>query len=142
MSAEENSVIGRRFFEAQDRSKGPLAEELCAPGYTAHLPGGPPMDFEGHGQFGAMFYDAFPDIHHTIGATIAEEDRVAVRFTLSGTHEGEFMGVPATGRSVVVPAIAILKTEGGKVTELHGQFDAVGLMQQLGAIPAPETAGA
>lgn len=135
MSAEENAAIGRRFFEAQDENKGPLDEDVCAPGYTAHLPGAPPMDFEGHSGFGAMFYGAFPDLRHTIESTIAEERCVAVRFTLAGTHEGDFMGVPGTGRSVTVPAIAILHVEGGKVAELHGHFDAVGLMTQLGAIP-------
>lgn len=140
MSAQENAVIGRRFFEAQDENKGPLAEELCAPGYTAHLPGGPPMDFEGHSGFGSMFYGAFPDLHHTIEDTVAEEDSVAMRFTLTGTHEGDFMGVLATGRSVIVPATVILQISDGKVTELHGHFDAMGLMGQLGAIP--ETAGA
>lgn len=140
MSAEENAAIGRRFFEEQDRLKGPLSEELCASGYTAHLPGGPPMDFEGHSGFGSMFYGAFPDLHHTIEDVVAEEYGVAVRFTLTGTHDGDFMGIPATGRSVTVPATAILKVTGGKVTELRGQFDALGLMRQLGAIPAPETA--
>ncbi len=137
MSVEENGIIGRRFFEEQDLRKGPLADELCAPGYTAYIPGSPPMDFEGHSQFGLMFYAAFPDLGHTIEDTIAEEDSVAVRFTLSGTHEGDFMGLPATGRRITVSAIAILRIAGGKVTGLHAVFDALGLMQQLGAIPEP-----
>lgn len=102
MSAEQNKSIARRFFEELDRRKGAPAEELCAPNYKTHIAGNPPMDFEGHKQFGIMFYSAFPDLKHVIKDTIAEGNKVAVRFTLQGTHNGNFMDLPPTSKQVSV----------------------------------------
>ena len=67
---------------------------------------------------------------------IAEGDRVVSRWTGTGTHQGEFMGVPATGNKVTVTGIGIDRIEGGKIVEHWEQFDAMGMMQQLGAIPS------
>jgi len=141
MSIHEVKALGPFFFAEQDRLRGGPANELCAPEYTAQIGANPPMPLAGHQQFAAMFYAAFPDIHHVIEETVAEPDRVAVRFTLHGTHTGDFMGLPATGRTVAVPAIAILRVAAGKVTELHAVFDQAGMMRQLGgAPPAPAEA--
>lgn len=127
--------LGPRFFAEQDRLRGGPAEELCAPSYTAQIGVNPPMSLAGHQQFAAMFYSAFPDIRHVIEDTVAERDKVTVRFTLHGTHGGYFMGLPATGRMIAVPAIAILRVAEGKVTELRAVFDQMGMMRQLGAAP-------
>ncbi len=140
MSAEQTKTIARSFFEAQDRLRGGPAPEQCAPTYTARIAGNPPLDLAGHQQFAAMFYGAFPDLYHTIDDVVGESDRAAVRFTLRGTQTGDFMGLPATGEPVVISAIAILRIVDGKVTELHGEFDQLGLLQQLGAVSAPEQA--
>jgi predicted ester cyclase len=67
---------------------------------------------------------------------VAEEDKVAVRFTLDGTQTGEFMGIPATGRPVVVSANVLMYVSHGRVTNLKANFDQMGLMQQLGVLPA------
>jgi predicted ester cyclase len=84
-----------------------------------------------------MFYSAFPDLNHTIEDTIAERDKVAVRFRLRGTHQGNFMGIPATAKPITVSAIVIMQIAGGKVTELRAEFDQLGMMQQLGVVPQP-----
>ena len=94
------------------------------------------MNLAAHKQFASAFYSAFPDLNHTIDDTIADGDKVVVRFTLRGTHTGNFMGIPATKKSITVGAIAIFRIVGGKIEELRCQFDQMGMMQQLGVIPA------
>jgi steroid delta-isomerase-like uncharacterized protein len=138
MTAEAHHTLGRQFFAAQDRLRGGPDPALCAPAYTATIGGNPPMDLAGHQGFARMFYEAFSDLYHTVEDTIADEDHVAVRFTLRGTHTGDFAGIPATGRPIVVSAMAILRVADGRVAELRGVFDQLGMMQQLGAIPTPE----
>ena len=136
MSADENKRIAIRFFQEQDRLKGGPADELCAPGYTAQIGGSPAMSLAGHKQFSQMFYGAFPDLYHVVEETVADADAVVARFTLRGTHTGDFMGIPATGKSVTINAMALFHIVNGKVVELHGQFDQVGMLQQLGVMPA------
>jgi steroid delta-isomerase-like uncharacterized protein len=136
VSIESNKTLGRAFFESQDQSKGAPAAEYCAADYTAAIGGNPAMDRAGHDQFAKAFYAAFPDIHHHIEDTIAEEDRVAVHFSLHGTNSGDFFGIPATNKEVQITAIAILKVKDGRVNRLDANFDEAGLMRQLGVMPA------
>ena len=133
--SEESKTIARRFFEEQDRRKGPPPAELCAPTYRIHIVGSPPMDLEGHSQFGTMFYSAFPDLEHIIEDTVAEDGKAVLRFTLHGTHKGDFMGIPPTGKEVRVACMAIFQIADGKITEVYGILDQFGMMQQLGVIP-------
>lgn len=136
MSASDNAKLGAAFFRAQDRLKGGPDPDLCTADYTAHLVGFPAMPREGHQQFAEAFYAAFDGMNHTIDEVVADEGSVAVRFTLRGTHSGEFMGIPATGKHVEIAANAFIRVEGGEAAELHGSFDRMGLMQQLGVLPA------
>lgn len=118
-------------------------DKLIDPGVVDHAaPPGFPTGREGARRFTAMLSSAFPDLHLTIEDTIAERDRVVVRGTWNGTHEGEFMGIPATGRRVRVSQIDITRCADGRMVEHWGQFDALGLMQQLGVVPPPgQTSG-
>ncbi len=134
MPAANNAALGRLFFAEQDRLRGGPAEALCAPEYTAHIGGNPAMNLAGHQHFAALFYAAFPDIRHAVEDIVATEEKVAVRFTLHGTQTGDFMGIPATGKPIVVSAIVIMQVTAGKVTELRGVFDQLGMMQQLGVL--------
>ncbi len=136
MSTEHNKAAARQFFLEQDRRKGPLAPELVAADYIAQIGSNPPMDSAGHSGFGVMFYQGFPDLYHTIDDVIADGDQVAVRFTLRGAHAHEFMGMAATGKPIEVSAIALMRFVDGKVARLTAQFDQLGMLQQLGAIPA------
>jgi steroid delta-isomerase-like uncharacterized protein len=135
MSIEHNKAIARQFFMEQDQRKGPLAPEIVAPDYVARIGSNPPMDRQGHSGFGAMFYQGFPDLYHTIEEVIAEGDKAVVRFTLRGAQTADFMGIPATDKPIEVQAIAILRFEDGKVAQLTAEFDQLGMMQQLGVIP-------
>ncbi|MBS1914167.1 MAG: ester cyclase [Bacteroidetes bacterium] len=125
-----------RFFKGQDERKGLLVPELCAPNYQANIVGFPTMDAANHGAFGQAFYAGFPDIYHTIDEARATDDGIAVRFTLRGTHTGLFMGIPATGNTVTVPAMVLLSITDGQVTDLRAMFDRLGMMQQIGVIPS------
>ena len=136
MLADENKRIAQRFFQEQDRLRGGPADELCAPGYTAEIGGNPPMDLPGHKHFSQMFYGAFPDLYHVVEETVADAKAVVACFTLHGTHTRDFMGIPATGKPVTISAMALFHIVNGKVVRLHGQFDQLGMLQQLGVIPA------
>ena len=80
---------------------------------------------------------AFPDARYTIEEMIADQDKVVIRWSGTGTHLGELMGIPPTGRRVTVTGISIGRYEGGKLVEEWLNFDALGLFQQLGVIPTP-----
>jgi predicted ester cyclase len=129
----DQRALGRRFFEEQDRLQGGPAPELCADGYVAVIGGNPPMDRAGHEAFAKAFYAAFEGIHHTIEEVLSDGDRVAVRFVLNGRHTGNFLGVPASGRTITACANVIMHVADGKVTKLFGVFDEAGLFRQIGS---------
>lgn len=133
-TSDDAAGIGRRFFAEQDRLRGGPAPELCAPNYVAHLGGNPPMDRQGHEKFSKAFYSAFPDLTHAVEDAFADGNKVAVRFTLRGTHSAPFFGIPATGQSVSVAANVLMDVSNGTVTKLFGAFDEAGLLRQLGAL--------
>jgi steroid delta-isomerase-like uncharacterized protein len=116
-----------------------LADELLAPDFVEReqLPPGIPNDREGVKALTTMLRNAFPDFKATIEDTIAEGRAVVVRMTWNGTLKGEFMGIPATGKSISFGVIDIIRIAGGKLVEHWGQMDTMLMMQQLGAIPAP-----
>ena len=136
MTAAETEAIGRRFFAEQDRLKGQLTEDLCAEGYTAEINGFPVMDRAGHNGMAEGFYGAFPDMHQVIEDTVADDERVAVRFRARGTHQGELMGMAATGKPIDVVGMAIVRVEDGKVVSLKEVFDLHTMMEQLGVAPS------
>ena len=144
MLSETNKTLSRRLFE-EVWNKGNLAvlNELIAndhvnsgPGTLPGLPTGP----EGAKQFVMMYRNAFPDTHFTIDEQIAEADKVVTRWTAHGTHKGELLGIPATGKSSTVTGISVDRIVNGKIVESWGIFDQFGMMQQLGVIPTPELA--
>ncbi|HSR33060.1 MAG TPA: ester cyclase [Anaerolineae bacterium] len=140
MSTEQNKEIVRQMVEEIfNRGNLSRADEFLAPDFIEReeLPPGISRDREGVKQLTAMLRSAFPDFHATIDDMIAEGDKVVIRQTFSGTHKGEFMGVPPTGRSISIGVLDIIRIDGGKFVEHWGQMDNMGLMQQLGAIPEP-----
>jgi steroid delta-isomerase-like uncharacterized protein len=140
MAAEQDkALIGRFVDEIFNRGNMSLADEVMTPDFVEHeqLPPGIPSGREGVKVLASMMRSAFPDFKATIEDIIAEGDKVVIRMTWSGTHKGEFMGIPATGKRVSIGVIDIIRVSGGKVVEHWGQMDSMGMMQQLGAIPAP-----
>jgi steroid delta-isomerase-like uncharacterized protein len=111
--------------------------ELLADDFVEHeaAPGLAPTK-QGVLQFFTMYIAGFPDLHFAVEDVIASGDRVVGRVRCTGTHDGEFMGMPATGRQVSVQAVDIIRFgDDGLAAEHWGVFDALGMMQQLGAIP-------
>ena len=84
-----------------------------------------------------MIRNAFPDLHLDLEDVVAEEDKVAFRYTMSGTHRGDFMGMPPTGKPFSVAGMILARVVGGRFTERWSNLDALGLMHQIGAIPSP-----
>lgn len=125
--------------EAFNRGNLEALDDILDPGYVDHnAPSGTPPGPEGIKHMVAGFRLAFPDVHMTIEDQIAEGDRVATRYTFRGTHLGDLMGIPPSGRRVEMSGITIARMTNGKMTEGWVVYDLLGLMQQIGAIPAPE----
>ncbi len=144
MSTEENKATVRRDFEAWKR--GNLTEilatvdELYAPDFVYHLPNlpfpGGIRSREDYKQFCTGFLAAFPDLEWTIEDIIAEGEEVVVRYTFHGTHQGEWRGVPATGKAVTFTGTITYRIVDGKVVEVWDSPDQLSMLRQLGLIPA------
>ncbi len=143
MSTEQNKTIVRRIFdEIVNKGNLGVADELLAADYVNHDFPAPAPGAEGFKLVTTMFRSAFPDIVVTLEDEVAEGDKVVTRGVFAGTHTGEFMGIPATGRKVTIKYLDIWRLENGKAKENWVQMDLLGLMQQLGVIPAPGQAAA
>ena len=137
MSAVDNKALVRRFVdEVQSGGNIDLIDEICSPELVNHsAPPRIPADREGIKIVTAMFRGAFPDSYFIIEDMVAEGDKVVTRKTFHGTHEGEFMGIPPSGRAVSMGLIDIVRVSEGRVVEHWAMGDSLGLMQQLGVIP-------
>lgn len=145
MSAEQNKALVRRLMEEVFNGGNiSIVDESVALDFVDHeeLPPGIPPGREALKQIPAIFHSAFPDFKVTIDDLIAEGDKVVVRSTWSGTHQGEFLGIPPTGQPVSFGVIDIIRIADGKFVEHWGQMDNMGMMQQLGVVPAPGEGGA
>ena len=135
MPDDAKSLI-RRFYEEVSAGNAAVIDELLADDMIDHEtdPGDPPGK-EGVKQFFARFHTAFPDLRMEPHEMLAEGDLACARITMSGTHQGEFMGLPPTGKRFEIDGIDIVRVRDGLITEHWGVTNAMALMQQLGAIP-------
>jgi len=138
LSTATNKAIVRRYIDqVLNEQRHDLAEEFLADNIELHGSGlAPGLDVVK--QWLTMFAAAFPDGHQVIEDMVAEEDRVVARTTLNGTQQGEMQGIPATGKSVSISSITIFRMDNGKITEGWLVSDNLGMMQQLGVVPAPQ----
>jgi steroid delta-isomerase-like uncharacterized protein len=138
MSTEEQKTAIRRWIEAWNTKDMDAAVELLAPDYVRHDANLPEVvGPQAQRQFLEGVFGAFPDLDLRPDQLIAEDGLVTVRHVVRGTHRGEFLGVPATGRVVTFQAVDIFRLTGNKIVEQWVVIDALGLLQQLGAIPNP-----
>ena len=141
MSTESNKAVVQQFFDTLNHGNLAALDGILASNYRAHFAGVPfPLDRESFTGFFSQFAAAFPDQQHHVEEMFAEHDRVAVRLVIRGTHQGSFQGVPATGKAVTITGINIMHVADGKIQEHWSEGDNLGLMQQLGVIPAPQGA--
>ncbi|HSD58183.1 MAG TPA: ester cyclase [Methanotrichaceae archaeon] len=142
MSTEENKEIVRRFFElGPSQGNMSAAKELLAPNFVLHVPLPAAPGIQGIGDVVTACRAAFEHLNVTVDDMVAEGDRVAARFTARGIHRGAFMGLPPTGKPITMTGIEIFRIQDGKITEIWGEANLLGLMQQLGIIPAFEKQG-
>jgi steroid delta-isomerase-like uncharacterized protein len=139
MSPEENKDIVRRFqagmMEAFRTGNLDTIQDTVHPDCVFGMPG-MPSTVEGMKQALPAFRTAFPDIRMTLGEMLADGDSVAYRITVTGTHTGEFMGIPATGKRVTFTETHIDRIHNGLIVRHDGDWDQTGMLQQLGVIPA------
>ena len=139
MGTQENKAIATRFLEEViNRGNLSVIDELSATNFVDHsAPPGVPPTIDGIKSFVTMFRAAFPDLHYTLEDSIAEGDLVVQRTTAHGTMKGDFMGMPASGKSATWSEIHITRLENGKAAEHWGVVDQLGMLVQLGFAQAP-----
>jgi len=139
MSTEANKAIMKRFWDelfTQGNTK--VADEIVGPNYLNHDSApGEQLGRAGLAAFVAQMHSAFPDGRFDVEQFVVEGDTVATRWRATGTHRGEFMGIPATGKTVNITGIAIHRIADGLIVESWGNWDTLGLLQQLGVLPKP-----
>lgn len=140
MSLDKNKELVREMIEVMfNQGNAGGGDEFLSPDFIENeeLPPGVPAGREGVKLLTGMLHAAFPDFEATIEDLIAEDDRVVLRMTWTGTHEGEFMGIPPTGNRVSFGVFDIVRIADGRIVEHWGLMDNMALMQQLGVISAP-----
>jgi steroid delta-isomerase-like uncharacterized protein len=144
--SEQNKALSKRFAEEIfNQGKLQLADELVASNATFHDPGVPGGKFtgpEGFKQFAQVYRGAFPDLHITINDQVAEGDKVASRWTATGTHKGQLMGIAPSGKHATITGMILDRYQNGKLVESWANYDMFGMLQQLGVVPALAPAGA
>ena len=136
--ATDNREKSRRIFEKVWNEKHvEQIDELVAPDYVHHDVLSPDQTgIKAYKQFVDLYLTAFPDIHFNIEDEISDGDKVVIRWTVTGTHKGDLPGLPPTGRPISVTGITIGRLSDGKFVESWNNWDALGMMQQLGAVSA------
>jgi steroid delta-isomerase-like uncharacterized protein len=137
--SDRNAIIARRYFEEVLGGHLDTADEIVTEDIAFYGPNywGQPVrglnEFKG---FVSYLRSAFPDLHFTVEEEVVAGDRVATRFMLYGTHQGEWMGIAPTGQQMALPGVDLFRVSGGKIAEVRVFYDTLGLMQQLGVMPA------
>jgi steroid delta-isomerase-like uncharacterized protein len=136
--SEDLKALARRELEIFSHGDFSVADEIISPDYVGHDPATPEpiRGPEGVKEQAAGYRAAFSDLALTIDHQVAEGEYVVTRWTARGTHDGELFGIPATGRSVTTTGISVERVVDGKIVEDNTVWDALGLMQQIGAVPA------
>jgi len=140
MPADNKAIVRRLYEEVWNRRKLEVVSEIISPSHALHAPNisgssssiGP----EAYKRQISLLLAGYPDLHWTIEDTIAEKDKVVVCWTISGTHKGDYMGVPATNKKISVEGITIHHITNGKIMDSYVSWDIWGMMQQLGVVPA------
>jgi steroid delta-isomerase-like uncharacterized protein len=139
MSAEESKATMHRYLGVFEQGNIDLLDELLAPDYINHTPATPDLPTGPEGVKGvvSMFRSAMPDLRVVVEDMIAEGDKVATRYTLEGTHEGELFGVPPTGQRLSIKSFTAERVSECKILEHWRVSDNLDMMPQLGVFPPP-----
>jgi steroid delta-isomerase-like uncharacterized protein len=137
MSEANKNVVRRLFEEVWNKSNLPVADEIFAPTYIHHDPSTPDVGRgpESEKKRATLYRTAFPDLRLTIEEIIAEGETVMARWSCRGTHKGDLSGIAPTGKHIIISGVSIARFANGKMVEGWINWDALGLMQQLGVVP-------
>jgi steroid delta-isomerase-like uncharacterized protein len=136
MSAEQNKELIRQELEAWNNKDLAAFDRLFARNYVHNDPSQPEVtNLEGMKQFAQGIWAAYPDFNAKLESLVADEDLVVKRYTMTGTHQGEFAGVPPTGNRVSFTGMTMFRIEGGKIVEAWWNYDVMSVLQQIGAVP-------
>jgi steroid delta-isomerase-like uncharacterized protein len=135
--ADHKALAQRWFTEVMNEGNEGVLDEITSPNFVDHDPlPGTSADRDGLHDFIKQIRSAFPDLEANIDDMLVEGDQIAIRSTVRGTHEGDFMGIPATGKKVEVANYDFVRIENDQAVEHWGTIDSAALMEQLGAVPA------
>jgi len=135
--SEENKALARRFFRMFELGDPGMADEIVAVDYFNHDAPDPNIGSDGVKAAVTLFKKALPDAQLKVAFQLTEGDKVVSRYTWSGTHQGEYFGIPATGKRVKWTVTTTFKIADGKIHESWINYDRLGVMQQLGVAPTP-----
>jgi steroid delta-isomerase-like uncharacterized protein len=137
MSENNKAIVRRLIEEFWNKGNQSLADQFFAPIYTHHDASTP--DFgkgpEGERKRSTLYRTAFPDLHLTVQDVIAEGETVMTRWSCHGTHKGDLNGIAPTGKQINITGVTIVRFSNGKMVEGFVNWDALGMMQQLGVVP-------
>jgi steroid delta-isomerase-like uncharacterized protein len=136
MALDNRKMVDRVFEEIWNQKNIDSADELMGSNYVHHDPSSPEVTsgIEGYKNVVRYYLSAFPDLHFTVEDHVSDGHRIASRWTATGTHGGELLGMPATGKHFTVTGITIAIVQDGRFVESWNNWDALGLMRQLGAV--------
>jgi len=137
MSENNKNVVRRLIEEVWNKGNLQVADELYTPNYSHHDPATPDLGRgpEGEKQRATLYRSAFPDFRLSIDDLLADGDNVVARWNCRGTHKGELNGIAPTSKQFNISGISVVRFSGGKMAEGWINWDALGMMQQLGAVP-------
>ena len=137
MSEQNKTNVRRLFEEVWNKGHVPVADELFTPNYNHHDSSSPDVGRgpESEKKRVTLYRNAFPDIRFTVEDIIAEDETVVARWSCRGTHKGDLNGIAPTGKQFNITGVSIARFTNGKMSEGFVNWDALGLMQQLGAVP-------
>jgi steroid delta-isomerase-like uncharacterized protein len=138
MSADNKAIVRGLYEEAWNKRRLELLDEIISPSHALHDPNitGSAVGPEAYKRLVTRFITAFPDMRFTVEDIVAEKEKFAVAWTISGIHKGEYMGIPATNKKVSVDGITIHHFLNGKIMDSYTSWDTLGMMRQLGIVPA------
>src|SRR5260370_42628655 len=138
MSGDNRAVVRRVYEEVWSRRRVEGVNEIISPSHGLHETNvsGSAIGPDAYKRVVTRWITAFPDLRFTIEDTVCEKDKLVVSWNISGTHKGEYLGIAPTNRKISVDGITISHIAGGKIMDSYASCDALGMMQQLGAIPA------
>jgi steroid delta-isomerase-like uncharacterized protein len=137
MSEANKTLVRRLFDEVWNKGNLPVADELFAQNYNHHDSSTPDLGRgpESEKKRATLYRNAFPDIRFTVEDLIAEGESVTARWSCHGTHKGELNGIAPTGKQFTISGISVARFTNGKMIEGYVNWDALGMMQQLGVVP-------